>query len=38
VSFNVTARDFDNAVLTRSILDAIAHQGLPASAIELEIT
>lgn len=38
VSFNVTARDFEDANLTRTLLDAIKHRGIPPSAIELEIT
>jgi EAL domain-containing protein (putative c-di-GMP-specific phosphodiesterase class I) len=37
VSFNVTARDLEDTVLTKRILDAIVH-GLPSSAVELEIT
>jgi EAL domain-containing protein (putative c-di-GMP-specific phosphodiesterase class I) len=38
VSFNVTARDFEGAMLTSTLLDAIKHHGLAPSAIELEIT
>lgn len=37
VSFNVTARDLEDSILTKRILDAIVH-GLPSSAVELEIT
>jgi EAL domain-containing protein (putative c-di-GMP-specific phosphodiesterase class I) len=38
VSFNVTARDLEDTVLTKTLLDAVAHGGLPSSAVELEIT
>jgi EAL domain-containing protein (putative c-di-GMP-specific phosphodiesterase class I) len=37
VSFNVTARDLEDGILTQRILDAIVH-GLPSSAVELELT
>lgn len=38
VSFNVTARDFEDNMLTEAIFDAIAAQHLPPAALELEIT
>jgi EAL domain-containing protein (putative c-di-GMP-specific phosphodiesterase class I) len=37
VSFNVTARDLEDSILTQRILNAIVH-GLPSSAVELELT
>lgn len=38
ISFNVTARDLEDATLADVILHAIVHRGLPPAALELEIT
>ena len=38
VSFNVTARDLEDSVLTDRILHAVSHKKLPPGALELEIT
>lgn len=38
MSFNVSARDLEDATLTETILNVIAQRGLPPGALELEIT